>query len=603
MSEIEEIKFKLNIVELVSEYLPLKRAGSNYNGLCPFHNEKSPSFMVSEEKQIFHCFGCAAGGDVFEFLMRIEGIEFREALKILAKKAGVALKTVNHRVESKKSQALDICEAAALFYHDCLIKSSKNSLANVYLEKREVNKEMIKHFCLGYSPSGWGDLRDFLKTKGYSESEMLEAGLLSKSTKSGKVFDRFRNRLMFPIYNAFGNCIGFSARVLDEANDKMGKYINSPQSAIYNKSAAIYGLYQAKNAIKESKEVVFVEGQLDVIASHQAGIKNVVASSGTALTEDHLQIIKRYASIVKLCFDDDKAGKIALLRASKLVLSTELVGQVIELAGGKDPDEILKASPELFTDSLSHAENILDYYFNKTLSRLNRHDAVEKEKITSFLLKLTSLLKSPVQKAHYLQRLSVDLGIDQDVLKSQLKQDSKTKSFETRNRKFHEETPPEVETTKLSRQDQQLERLLALLHSSNELWKNILWDLEPFLKPNTRLFNLYKLMQLYYTDGNEISTLKLDDLAHVFSDKPQEFSYIQRIFILEETLYGAFSEDELLREFIFLQKSIRKKYLLDRMQGLQDQLRQAEAQKDHHKIKEILDLSKVVSSELSQIQG
>ncbi|MCK4892060.1 MAG: DNA primase, partial [Candidatus Pacebacteria bacterium] len=305
-SQVDEIKSRLSVEEVISGYLQLQRAGRNWKAKCPFHNEKTPSFTVSPERQMWYCFGCNEGGDIFTFVMKMEGLEFRDALKLLAEKAGVQLEDRSYNDSGEKSKALEILDISRKFYQECLkIKTGRKAFE--YLSNRGLSKNIIEKFQLGYAPDSWDLLSKFLKKKGYKESGIFSAGMTVKKDKGG-YYDRFRGRIMFPINNVSGQTIGFSSRVMPGADESHAKYINTPETAIYNKSRVLYGLDKSKVEIRKKDLCIMVEGNMDVIASFQAEIENVAATSGTALTADQLKIIKRYTDNIAFSFDMDSAG-------------------------------------------------------------------------------------------------------------------------------------------------------------------------------------------------------------------------------------------------------------------------------------------------------
>ena len=322
MNQAEEIKSKLDIVEVIREYVQLKPVGVNFTARCPFHRERTPSFVVSPERQIWRCFGCGKGGDVFSFVMEIEGLNFIEALRQLAPKAGVQLRSYNPQETSRRNRLLDAADLAAKYYHKVLLETPEAAGARQYLQQRGLKPETIAEWQIGYSRESWDDLFNFLKAKGFSEQEIFLAGLSVKKEQGVGYYNRFRGRIMFPINDAAGNPVGFSARVSPEreATERMGKYINSPQTQIYDKSKILFGLDKAKNFIREAETAMVVEGQMDALSSHQAGFKNAVASSGTALSGDQIKLLKRYADNVLFAFDVDTAGQIAAERGIEQAL-------------------------------------------------------------------------------------------------------------------------------------------------------------------------------------------------------------------------------------------------------------------------------------------
>jgi DNA primase len=440
----EEIKDKINIVDLIGEYVPLKKAGVNYRAVCPFHQEKTPSFMVSSTKQIWHCFGCGLGGDIFEFVKQIEGVEFPEALHILATRAGITLQrpTVEYQQQTdQKKTLLAINELAAKFYAKILAESQTAQGARDYLKKRGFRPETIKAWQLGWAPEDFHTFENFIAKKGYQRSEAVEAGLLSEKPASSAgrdggsfdnaqdmYFDRFRARVMFPLFDVHGRVVGFTGRVLVETEGS-AKYVNSPETAIYSKSHLIYGLNFAKTEIRKLGSVVVVEGNVDVITCHEAGFRNVVGSSGTAFTEAQLELLKRFTDNVSFAFDVDEAGLTATRRAVELALSLGFNIRIISMPKSlaKDPDELIRLDPKLWEQAVAEAQNYLDFYFAGIFANLNLESSVDKKQAVAELLPLLSLLPDPLDRAHYLQKLALKLGVDEKLLLELL-----NKNFATR---------------------------------------------------------------------------------------------------------------------------------------------------------------------------
>jgi len=332
---VDEIRGRLDIVEVISEHVPLKRAGRNHKGLCPFHPEKTPSFMVSQDKQIFHCFGCGAGGDLFAFVMRQEGISFREALEVLARRAGVELSSGPGGAERGLKERLRAANAQAMgFFRDCLRKSAE---VTGYLKRRGLSAESVKAFSLGYAPAGWHVLMEHLKARGFGEDLLIKAGLAARGSKGP--YDVFRARLMFPILDIRGEAIAFGGRVLDSSTPK---YLNSPDTPLFRKGETLYGLYQGRDEIRKKDCALVVEGYLDAIKCHQQGIRNAVAPLGTALTEGHVKRLASLAGNVLLVFDGDEAGVSAARRSLSIILGHDLRARILMLPEGEDPDSILE---------------------------------------------------------------------------------------------------------------------------------------------------------------------------------------------------------------------------------------------------------------------
>jgi DNA primase len=408
MSVITEVKQKLDIVELVSEYVTLQKAGRNFKGLCPFHSEKHPSFFVFPEQQSWHCFGaCGTGGDIFSFIMKKEGIDFGQALRILAQRGGITLgplETSSKVEDERKEKLFQINEAATEYYHHLLINTKAGEGARNYLARRKVAPETIKEFRLGFSPDAWETLKNYLLGKGYTEKELAEAGLIIEKEEGGS-YDRFRNRLMFPICDIQGRVTGFGARVLD---DSLPKYINSPQTFIFDKSSILYGIDKAKSAIRKKDLVIIVEGYMDVLAAHQRGWQNVVASMGTSLTGKQVEAIKRLTNNITLALDADLAGEEATLRGEAILAYSNAEANVILLPPGKDPDEVIRGDLALWQKLVEQAIPIIDFAFKSVISKVDINRAKDKSLAVQKLQPLIHEIgrKDDTQYNHYVEQLA-----------------------------------------------------------------------------------------------------------------------------------------------------------------------------------------------------
>lgn len=417
MEETEEIKRRLNIVDFINEYLPLKKAGRNFKALCPFHAEKTPSFIVSPERQTWHCFGsCQEGGDVFRFLMKWENIEFLEALRILAKKTGVPLTfrpEVTER-EKLKEKIYEVNHLASEFYHFLLLKHPLGKTALTYVLARGLTKETLALFKLGFAPNLWEGLIKYLTKKGYSYDLMDKAGLIVP-LESGGFYDRFRGRLMFTLKDNRENVVGFSGRTLKE-DAKEAKYINTPETPVYIKGNLLYGLDITREAIKKEKAAVIVEGEFDLLSSYQAGVKNVVAIKGSALTEGQVSLLRRYTENILLSFDTDIAGDAASRRGIETADRAGLNIKVIKLLGEKDPDECIKKDPGLWRKSIAQASPVFDFLIDSAFLRFKGETAEAKKKISGEVLPFLAKIVSPVVQSHYLKNLSRRLEVSEESL-------------------------------------------------------------------------------------------------------------------------------------------------------------------------------------------
>ncbi|MDO8676103.1 MAG: DNA primase [Candidatus Azambacteria bacterium] len=485
MDQAQEIKERLNIVDVLSGYIRLTKAGVNYKALCPFHNEKTPSFMVSPSRQTWHCFGgCGEGGDIFTFIEKIEGVEFIEALKMLAEKAGVILEYVDPKLRTEKDRMYEICEKAAQFFTASLNNTNilidtnntnENPILN-YLYKRGLIDKTIEEWRLGYAPDSWDSLLVFLKSKGYKESEIERMGLVIKSDpRSGinKYHDRFRNRLMFPIFDVNGRVIAFSGRLMSEIiasqteREGSGKYVNSPETALYSKSRALYGLDRAKTEIRKNNKVILVEGQMDILLPFQDGVRNIVATSGTALTEDHLMILKRLTENLVLAFDMDDAGFKATKRGIELAQSNGFNISVLEFESGKDPADFVKERPGELIKMLQNARPIMSYYFNQVFRKFDVNKIDGKKIVAITLLSEIKRLPSAIERSGWIRELSLKLGVSERDLEEEM---SKVESQNADNFQRKSAENPRLSASK-TRKEILSERLLALLLKAPELVK------------------------------------------------------------------------------------------------------------------------------------
>jgi len=422
-SQVDEIKNKLNVLDIVGSYVKLSKTGINYRGLCPFHSEKGPSFFVSPSRQMWKCFGCGKGGDIFEFIKEIEGVEFGDALRLLANKAGVELKRENPQVISERKKLYEICDLACSFFEKQLGNSEWGIKAKDYLLKRGIKEESIKKWRIGYSPDTWQGLSDFLVGRGYTREEIVRAGLAVQSEKGNNPYDRFRGRIIFPIFDLNSQPIGFTARVFKDADNKeTAKYINTPQTILYDKSNVLYGLNFAKVAVRKNNQCVLTEGQTDTIMCHQAGFENTVAVSGTALTQRHLSLLKRYTDNLLLSFDMDVAGDTATKRGINLAESQGFNIKIVDTySGAKDPAEIILENPKNWEDSVKNARTIMDFYFDSAFAKLDKNNPKDKKEIGKIILPAIKRLQNKIEQSHWAQKLAEKLGVSQTAVLEELK--------------------------------------------------------------------------------------------------------------------------------------------------------------------------------------
>ncbi len=427
----EDIKSRLNIVDIVGQYVKLQKAGSAYKANCPFHQEKTPSFNVNEERNMWHCFGCGKGGDVFAFVMEIEGLEFREALKLLAEKAGVELpeyRSDGRAMAETKDRGLEILELATKFYEKQLWESERGKVMFAYLHDRGLSDESIRSYRLGYAPDGWRFILEFLTKRGYAADEVERAGIIIRKSSAetndyqlktnNSHYDRFRDRIMFPIGDILGRTIGYSARVAPGGDETQAKYINTPETNLYHKSRALYGLALAKQAIKDAGRTILVEGNMDVIALHQAGIANVVAVSGTALTTEQLNILKRYGKKLSLFFDMDKAGQAAAWKSAIAAFGLDFTVEAIALTSGKDAADMNRENPELLRRAVADAEPAMRYFLDSLLRSPEANTQDGKRAIVERYAELLAATPNDLDRSHWTKELAEAIGAEPKVVQA-----------------------------------------------------------------------------------------------------------------------------------------------------------------------------------------
>lgn len=419
MSDIDEIKAKLNIVDIVGERVVLKNAGRNFKGLCPFHTEKTPSFIVSPDRQTFHCFGCGKGGSIFDFVMLFDHVDFAEALESLADRAGVKLdRRVADSPEMKlRQKILEVNHLASEYYHYLLTKHTVGQHGRLYLKERGVTDKSIETFSLGYSPNDWDGLSTYLHKKGYDDRLLETAGLTIRGNRGW--YDRFRGRVMFTLKDHRGNVVGFSGRVFDK-DAKEAKYINTSETPVYTKGKILYALDVTKDAIQKSNEAVVMEGELDVISSFQAGISNVVAIKGSAVTEDHAHLLRRFTERLVFALDSDMAGDAAARRGIETAEKAGFDMRVITMPSGKDPDEAARENPGLLKKAIKDAVPMYDYLLRSAIKRYESDTSFGKKKISEEYLPVLAKIENPIVQGHYIRAMATALGLSEDVVQDGL---------------------------------------------------------------------------------------------------------------------------------------------------------------------------------------
>lgn len=421
-SQVEQIKAKLGIVEIVGSYLKLEKAGSNFKACCPFHNEKTPSFFISPDRETYHCFGCNRGGDIFSFVQEIEGLDFFGALEVLAQKAGIELKPVDIKLKSENERLYAILEEATKFYHTALLQSLE---AKKYVKNRQLTEETVRTFRIGYAQEDWSSLFNHLTQKGFKSEDIEKTGLIISSNQSlrhpgGRYYDRFRGRVMFPLCDVSGRTVGFSGRIIVVSEREEAKYINTPQTMLYDKSRLLFGYDKAKSEIRKKDFCVLVEGQMDLVSSHQAGVINTVAVSGTALTSYHLNLIKRLTDKIVMAFDGDTAGISAARRGINIALSLGMEVKIALLPDGLDPADLVVQDKDRWISAIQEATNVIDFYLS-ALSRKNYDSRTLNKKISEDVLPYIARLTNSIDQAKFVSKVASFVGTKDEPIWDELK--------------------------------------------------------------------------------------------------------------------------------------------------------------------------------------
>lgn len=561
-SPIEEIKNRLDIVEVIGSYIKLKKTGANYKALCPFHSEKNPSFFVSPARQIWHCFGCQRGGDVFKFVMQIEGIEFGDALRILAQKAGVQLKPISKELRTERSRIYEICELATKFFEKQLEGSSKGKMAKEYLLNRGINEDSIKKWRIGWAPETWRGLCDFLISRKYKIEEIEKSGLLIK-TESGSYYDRFRGRIIFPIFDLNSQVIGFGGRVFQK-EEKVAKYINTPNTILYDKSKILYGLDKARLEIRKRNFSILVEGYTDVILAHQIGMENTISTSGTALTPYQLSLLKRYTENLFLAFDMDIAGDSARKRGIDLAQIQGFNLKIVELPKDQDPADVISKNSEDFKKSIEMAKSILDFYFENTFSNFDKNTPEGKKEISKILLPFIKRIQNKIEQTFWTQKLAKELNVKEEDIVSEL---GKLKLEE----EIYGLEPEEmVFAPKKTRKELLEERFLTLILKKPDYLKKIEEDKISFFSEKSK--EILKNLRENFNFPLE----KLNPETREF------FNYLSLKSEIEEI-----KEEEIFPEIQICLKEIQSLDIKEKLNLLSEEIKKAEGEKDFEKIKNL----------------
>ncbi len=563
---LEDILGRTDIVEVISGCIPLKRAGRNFRATCPFHHEKTPSFMVSPDRQIYHCFGCGTGGNAFNFLMQYERLEFPEAVETLAKKAGIVLPQSSGHDEkavSLTTQLYKINELAAGFYQN-ILNSAAGDHAKDYLLKRGLKEETIKAAKLGLAADKWDGLINYLRAKDVSLSFLEKAGLVL-TKDSGGYYDRFRNRIIFPILDIKSRIIGFGARVLDEA---LPKYVNSPETPIYTKGKNLYGFNLAKDAIRDEDLVVIVEGYLDFILPYQEGFKNILASLGTALTLEQARFIKRYTANVVMVYDPDKAGELATLRTLDIFIEEGISVKVVSLPEGLDPDLFVRKNGiQEFKTNILQAENLFDYKLKVLKKRHSSKEIEGKAKISSEMLATIAKFKNEILRSEYLKRLSEELIVREESLWQELAKVKESKPFAGFDQPAAKKPPLSINPTE--------KLLIKLMLQEADLINRVKENLEPADFRDERISGIVSAMFELIDQGKEIEPNKL--MNYIEGDEALQI-------IRESTFMPEVSEENKEKIIDDCIKRLKSERLKFKKEQLHDEIKAAQIIGDDEKL-------------------
>jgi DNA primase len=570
-SPIDEIKERLDVVGVIKSYIKVEKCGANYRARCPFHSENKPSFFISPSRQIWHCFGCGKGGDIFGFVKEIEGVDFGEALRILAKKAGIELKKIRPEERSKKQRLYEICDLSCKFFEKQLEASQTGEKVRKYLTERGINDESIAKWRIGYAPDKPRSLTNFLRSRDYSFSEIEKVGLTIRN-KRGDYFDRFQSRIIFPIFDLHSQIIAFGGRIFGpKAEDEIAKYLNSPGTVLYDKSRTLYGLDKAKIEIRKRDFTILVEGYTDCITAHQAGYKNTVAVSGTALTASQLKILKRYSQNLVTAFDMDLAGNTATKRGIDLAQSLDFNIKVITMPEGKDPADVISQDLGLWKKLLKDSKSILDFYFNITFSKFDKSKAEDKKEISKIILPVIKRIPNRILQAHWIQKLAQQLGVRMEDIEEEM---NKIKIDDT------EEEKEEIEEEPKTRKEKIEERLISLLFREPNLSKEVEKEDISFLSEKSA-----SVVSKIKENLEEDSNLNFDDFEKGLSQEEKDFI---NPLVLRSEIESEFVETKPEEEVSVCLDEIRAFGIKEKLKNLSDEIRKSEEDKDSERTKELI---------------
>lgn len=543
MTDLEIIKNKLNIVDVISSYIgQLQKAGSNYKCRCPFHQENSPSFMINPQLQIFKCFGCGKGGDVIKFIQEIERIDFKEALKISAEKAGIEINdyTENTALKNERKRILEANLLTAKYYNFIITSHKIGEVGLKYAQKRGITRKDIEKFTIGFAPNSRDNLKKFLNKKGFKDQDLLRWGLLAQI--DGRIMDKFRNRLIQPILNLKGEVVGFSGRYIGQSKSAP-KYLNSPETIVFKKNEILYGLYHAKEAIRKTDFVIVEEGNIDIISSHRVGVENIVAPLGTAFTLNQAKLLKKMASQIFFCFDTDTAGENALVRSIAIAEEIGLLHKVVDIRGYQDPDDLISKNPSEWIVRIGKAIDSVEYLIENFREKVNTLSLDGKNKFANFITPIINSLKNEISKAHYIKQVSSILQIKEDVYIEKYLSSSKRE-----NLSYLKDEVKGEDTKKTKEVVSKESYLLSLIYYSKK---------PLYLEVNREIFQSNSLREIYeglveiFSEKINLESLKLrlpdDSKNDLYTIILRDLSGIEDIEKEKEIVYKSLYRDYLKR--------------------------------------------------------
>lgn len=572
---VEKIRDASDIVDIISSYLPLKKSGSNYVGLCPFHNEKTPSFTVSESKQFFHCFGCGEGGDVVSFIMKRENLSFPEAVKLLAEKAGIEIEEKEPKdliKTEEKNKGYEINKEAARYFFNNL---KENAKVLDYLYKRKIGNKVIRQFGLGYALNSWDALYKYLRGMNFKDEEIYRVGLIGKRAKNDGFYDKFRGRIIFPIIDTKGRVIGFGGRVMDNT---MPKYLNSPETYIFNKGNHLYGL-NLVNKLSDRKRIIIVEGYMDVISMFNKGLNYAVASLGTALTERQARLLKRYGEEVYFCYDTDKAGINATLKGIQLLRNEGINPKVIFLGDYKDPDDFLKDHTiEDFEEKIKSAYNHVEYKIFISKGKYNTDETEGKIKFTKEIAKIIIDLKSPIEQDIYIEKIAKDMNISKEAIEKEVFGNTKKAKGATQYNKRNTITP--VNTSLPSASLTAEIDLIKFMVFDRDYYDEIIKEIAVEDFDSLECREMYNIINRLYEDKEIINEEQVRE--EIMAVENIDISLVQKIFS-KELKFSPSNVNQMIKDLIY---TIRTNKLENKRNEVKRRIEEMEKNKDRDYLEE-----------------